>query len=183
MRSQRIAVTLAIAGAAVLSAAPAFADDGGGQAGPGLSVSPSVVSPGQSVMITATCPSSKPGWNPQASSDAFGGASVTLTAVQNTPGTYRGYAQLPQYGPYSGSASIQASVSASCADGSKVSASVTIQASGAADGGRVPHGGAATGDGASLTPTAGGTATGAAAAAAAGGLGFVAWRRRGARQN
>jgi hypothetical protein len=128
-------------------------------------------------MITATCQSTKPGWSPSASSDAF--AAVSLSAVQSTPGMYVGYAQLPSDGRWASGSTTQIAVSASCADGSKATAQVTVRA----DGGRVPNGGAATGDGASLASVTGGTATGTLAAAAAAGLGFVAWRRRAVRQN
>lgn len=172
MRSARIAVTMAVAGAAVLSAAPAFAAS---PPGPSMSVSPATAAPGQSIMITATCSSTKPGWSPSASSDAF--AAVSLTAVDNTPGMYVGYAQLPSDGRWAAGTTTQVAVSASCADGSKATASVTIRA----DGGKVPNGGAATGDGASLASVTGGTATGTLAGCAAAGLGFVAWRRRAVR--
>lgn len=179
MRSPRIALTLAVAGAAVLSAAPGAL--AAGSSGPNLTLSPAVATPGQSIMITATCTSTKPGWNPSASSQAWGSTSVTLTAVESTPGMFVGYEQLPQDGHYTGGQSWD--VTATCADGSKVTASLTVKVDTAPSNPWVPDGGAATGDGASLVPAGGGAATGALAAGGAGLLGFVAWRRRGARQN
>ena len=184
MRSPRIALPLAVAGSVVLFAAPA--SHAASPLGPTLTVTPSVVVPGQSIMITATCPTTKPGWNPSANSQAFSSNSVTLTAVASSPGMYVGYAQLPADGRYDGaSANAQWSVTASCADGTQVTASFTVKPSGPAPNpGPRPDGGAATGDGASLASTvSGGAATGTLAAAAATGLGFVAWRRRGARRN
>lgn len=186
MRSPRIALSLALAGAAVGLGAPAAL--AASPVGPSLTVTPSAVVPGQSIMITATCPTTKPGWNPSASSQAFSSTSVTLTAVASNPGMYVGYAQLPASGQYSGgpadvAPNSQWGVSATCADGTQLTASFTIKAGPVPTPKPLPTGGAATGDGASIAAVPGGAVPGVLAGTVAAGLGFLAWRRRGARQN
>jgi len=177
MRVARVAASGLAAATMVLTAGSAASADGGQGAGAGsgtVQAQPNPARPGAIVTLFdgGLCGGAN---SATAVSRAFTGAVPLSQPANQQPGQLSGSATIANVpgGKYV--------INVNCAGGKSFTGFVNVT-------GSTPHGGAATGDGASqasvASPMTGGPMTGGAVLAAAGlGLGFVALRRRAAKKN